>query len=328
MGRSIYLSLYIYISLSLYIYIYTYICIYVFVLSLARSGPRSLGPVWHRSLGSGVHKEGFSKGGFSNHDIIITYKLLDPLCELPTGEGRPREYCGARNAPTPHPRTSATSKLSENMPNHLSMNISLLVCLCFVISVFACLNLSMNIYQTLRSFNKCSERVSGGWAGGAKGALGGFVFGPALGRPRRLAADLLGTRFQGYWVCQNGFDERGARVLTHGRACSFRDTDNTIAVDMSVNFTDTGMSTICLVPAIISLPVFALKQRISELAAEVHVQRCTSNSNTNHSEPNSIQQNTLIGHPAIILVSVTKNTPLEKYTHRNIGFRSTRSGAG
>ena len=28
---------------------------------------------------SGVHKGGFSKGGFSNNDIIITHKLLNPL---------------------------------------------------------------------------------------------------------------------------------------------------------------------------------------------------------------------------------------------------------
>ena len=45
---------------------------------------------------------------------------------------------------------------------------------------------------------------------------------------------------EGYWVCQHGFDERGARVLTHGRACSVRDINNTSAIEMSVYFADTG----------------------------------------------------------------------------------------
>ena len=45
----------------------------------------------------------------------------------------------------------------------------------------------------------------------------------------------------GYWVCQNGFDERGARVVTHGRACSVRDIDNTSTIEMSASFTDTGI---------------------------------------------------------------------------------------
>ena len=41
-------------------------------------------------------------------------------------------------------------------------------------------------------------------------------------------------------MCQTGFDERGSRVLTHGRAGSVRDIDNTSAIEMSGHFTDTG----------------------------------------------------------------------------------------
>ena len=35
-------------------------------------------PVAERAL-SGVHKGGFSKGGFSSNNVIITHKLLNPL---------------------------------------------------------------------------------------------------------------------------------------------------------------------------------------------------------------------------------------------------------
>ena len=41
-----------------------------------------------------VRKGGFSKGGFSNHDMIIAHRLLNlpslnPLCELPRVRRRP-----------------------------------------------------------------------------------------------------------------------------------------------------------------------------------------------------------------------------------------------
>ena len=40
---------------------------------------------------------------------------------------------------------------------------------------------------------------------------------------------------------QNDFDERGARVLTHGRVCSVQDIGHPSVIEMSVYLSDTGI---------------------------------------------------------------------------------------
>ena len=69
--------------------------------------------------------------------------------------------------------------------------------------------------------------------------------GPQLSKHRRHRNECLFIRhrypIQGYWVCQNDFDERGARVLTHGRVCSVRDIGHPSIIEMSVYLSDTGI---------------------------------------------------------------------------------------
>ena len=68
--------------------------------------------------------------------------------------------------------------------------------------------------------------------------------GSGLSKHKRHRDDCLFSRhrypIQGCWVCQNGFDERGALVLTHGRVSSVRDIEHTSAIEMSVYLSDTG----------------------------------------------------------------------------------------